>query len=135
MPRTISLLDQATIPQPCPLARTTHVRFCTQCGKHVHNLSAMPRAEGEQLLEAHAASCDELCVQMKRRRDGRVLTRDGLRVHRWWRTAAAVVAAAFSLLGYGCGLGGKVTGGDVALQPYPPPPSQSDQASPATAQR
>jgi len=73
-------------------------------------------------------------VQMKRRRDGRVITRDGLRVHRWWRMAAAIVAAGFSLLGHGCGMkGGMYTGGSVA-RPCPPP-LQSDQAAPATQQR
>jgi hypothetical protein len=35
-------------------------RFCAACGKHVHNLSAMPRDEAERLLCESAGS---LCVR------------------------------------------------------------------------
>src|SRR3954468_16640480 len=48
-------------------------RFCAGCGKHVHNLSALTRAEAERLVCERAGS---LCVRFARTPDGALRTLD-----------------------------------------------------------
>jgi hypothetical protein len=49
------------------------VRFCSQCHRHVYNLSAMTRAEAEAfVLEKEGTAC----VQFYKRADGTALTAD-----------------------------------------------------------
>lgn len=50
--RPLSLLDSIHVAEPCPvpwagMAGDDTSRFCTQCNKHVHDLSAMVRDEAE----------------------------------------------------------------------------------------
>jgi hypothetical protein len=49
------------------------VRTCGECRRAVFDLSALARDEAQQLLEREGAS---ICVQLYRRADGTVLTRD-----------------------------------------------------------
>lgn len=49
------------------------VRFCGSCAKNVYNLSAMTRDEAERLMREKEGN---LCVQLHRRSDGTVITRD-----------------------------------------------------------
>ena len=105
MSRAIQL-EQLHIPQPChadwnAMAGDERSRYCASCEKHVHDLSAMSRAQAEALVTAHAG---KLCVQFTLGTDGRVMTRDGLRRFRWVRRFAPVVsvAMAFALGLVGC---------------------------------
>ena len=56
------------------------VRFCGQCAKNVHNLSALSRGEADALLReaqaVEAARTGAMCVRLYRRTDGTVLTAD-----------------------------------------------------------
>jgi hypothetical protein len=68
-------LDTIDVASPCPaewsaMAGDERRRFCTQCGKHVHNLSAMTAIEIEQLLEEDR----NRCVRFYRDEDGSVWT-------------------------------------------------------------
>ena len=49
------------------------VRFCGECRKNVYNLSALPRAEAERLLQEREGN---LCVRLYKRADGTVMTTD-----------------------------------------------------------
>ena len=132
MANDISLLDRVTIPEPCPASWETmrgnsRKRFCDQCGKHVHNLSALTRDEAERVLMEHG---DDLCGRIKRRGDGRIVTRwepkAPERWPRWARAVAAVAMWAFTLVSGGCWqgvAGGMRTGGSVRV----------DGATPASA--
>ena len=100
-------LDVLRVASPCQaswesMAGDEASRFCEHCQKQVHNLSAMPRAEAEQLV---CEAAGELCVRYARDEAGRVLTLDyealpkGRR-RRWWVVplssggiAAAIAAA------------------------------------------
>jgi hypothetical protein len=47
------------------------VRFCPECNRYVHSLSAMSRAEAEAFLRTDG----RVCMRFDRGADGRVLTR------------------------------------------------------------
>src|SRR4051812_20389029 len=71
-------LNQIQIPSPCPVAWESmtgddKVRHCSQCRCNVYDLSALPAAAGERLLDRAA---DGLCVQIVRRPDGSLVTAD-----------------------------------------------------------
>jgi hypothetical protein len=71
-------LEVLEVPEPCPinweaLPGDNRTRFCSRCGLNVHNLSAMPRDEAAQLVEARSGP---LCVRFARAADGRVKTLD-----------------------------------------------------------
>ena len=120
----LNLLDRVEILQPCPVSwrsmqRTDDaaVRFCPQCSKNVYSFSAMSREDAERML---AANEGQLCAQIRRRRNGTVITRNipALRfMPRWISAVAASIAGIVSLLGMGCGRsGGSIsmpTGGKV----------------------
>lgn len=72
-------LDRIQIRTPCPkswdeMQGDARTRFCTACSLHVHNLSALPREEGEALLAARATGGARLCVTYARRADGTLVT-------------------------------------------------------------
>lgn len=83
------------------------VRFCGQCEINVYNLSALTRAQAENLI---AGTEGRLCVRFYRRKDGSIITQDcpvGLRVllRRMSRIRQALAAA---ILGFFAGSGGTV---------------------------
>lgn len=103
---------------PIPLARCPrrfadmtrdgdHTRFCGQCAKSVHDLSAMSRAEAARLL----AGGDDLCV--------RYLHVEGRVVHRGKRALAVLAVAIAPLLTEACG-------GAPARYDYHPVPAADD---------
>src|SRR5262249_41437362 len=66
------LLNQLIIPTPCradwdAMTGDDRVRFCSSCGKHVYNLSAMESDEAEGLLRDEGG---KLCARLYRRPDG-----------------------------------------------------------------
>jgi hypothetical protein len=72
------------------------VRFCASCNLHVYNLAEMNRKDAAALV---AGAKGRLCVQLYRRADGTVITRDcpiGLRAIR--RRAARLTTAAAVVL-------------------------------------
>jgi len=98
---TISL-DLVQVASPChvswdEMTGDERIRFCKQCSLHVYNLSDMPRAEAEALVNQAEG---RTCIRMFRRDDGTMLTRDcpvGLRAMRQ-RLLRAVAALAGVML-------------------------------------
>jgi hypothetical protein len=96
MSTTPIALDAIRIASPCRASwdrmdGNDRVRFCSECRKNVYNLSAMPRAEAEALVNRE----ESMCVRFFRRSDGTVLNGDcpvGLK--RWRRRLAAGLLAA-----------------------------------------
>jgi len=71
-----SILNQVRIASPCnarweDMSGDDRSRFCQHCQKHVFNLSAMSRAEAEQLVREKDG---KFCGRFYQRRDGRMLT-------------------------------------------------------------
>src|SRR3954469_22430809 len=98
-------LEQIQIPKPCPvdwdsMPGDARRRYCGACGRHMHNLSAMPCAEAERFVaESDGGSS---CVQVTRRWSGKVLTLDYARPERrpgagapwwYWGGVATIIAA------------------------------------------
>jgi hypothetical protein len=90
---------------PCPAAwdkmqGDAQVRFCSLCSKNVYNISALSRAEAENLIRSSKEG--RLCVRFYQRSDGTVLTDNcpvGLRsIRRRLKWMASGVAA---LLAFG----------------------------------
>jgi len=68
-------IDKIDVAVPCPVDWNTmsgddKIRFCGQCGKQVHNLSAMKREEAEALI----AEDENRCVRFYRGEEGIVWT-------------------------------------------------------------
>ncbi|MEZ4262433.1 MAG: hypothetical protein R3B36_25345 [Polyangiaceae bacterium] len=97
--RSLPMLDNLQIASPCnaswdDMQGDERVRFCGKCEKNVFNLSAMPRAEAEKLLEERIGG--EVCVRFYQRADGTVMTQDcpvGVKRKRRRRLAFAVAGA------------------------------------------
>lgn len=73
------------------------VRFCRECQLQVYNLAAMSRGEAEALLREKAER--RVCLQVYRRSNGTVITRDcpvGVRAAR--RKLAFLIGAAAAAL-------------------------------------
>jgi hypothetical protein len=95
--RPLPVLDALRIASPCKarweeMVGDDRVRFCGQCSKNVYNLSAMSRADAEDLVQAKESN---LCARMVQRSDGTVITGDcpvGARKKRIRRTAITVVS-------------------------------------------
>lgn len=89
-------LDAIRIASPCSarwedMVGDDRSRHCQECRLQVHDLSAMTRAEAEEVLRSSTA---RTCVRLYRREDGRVMTADcpvGRR--RRMKTVAGVVAS------------------------------------------
>ena len=106
------LLTSLSIPKPCSqswgaMAGDNRKRFCGECQKTVHDLSALTQAEAESLVQTVGSDGHLPCVQFYRRADGTVLTADSPRVERVFVKVrqrmpswmAAAVAFALGLLG------------------------------------
>jgi hypothetical protein len=97
--RALPMLDSVRVASPCSadwndMVGDDRVRFCTSCEKNVYNLSAMNRAEAEQLLQERAGG--EMCVRFYQRADGTIMTDDcpvGVKRKRRKKLALAVAGA------------------------------------------
>jgi hypothetical protein len=123
-------LEQLEIKSPCPAdwdamsaaAGDAKSRFCQHCQKHVHDLSAMPRAAAERLVCQNAGN---LCIRMSLAPDGQVITLDyrPQKGHRWsWRvwTLVALCGALITGTVEAMFLGKRMQ----AVVPTPPPATQ-----------
>ena len=111
------LLENARIGTPCnarwsAMAGDDRVRFCGECGKNVYNLSALPRAEAERLLEEREGG---RCIRLYERADGTVMTTDCPVAVRRLRVRRVVGMAA--------GLGAAVLAVTAAVWRRQPPPA------------
>ncbi len=106
------------------------VRFCTQCARHVYNLSALSSSQAQKLV---AEKEGKLCARFYRRKDGTVLTDDcpvGLRmVIAGYRRVGAVVASIcamfFSIFPcHAADEKGSTCESDRKASPSPAPPNQ-----------
>ena len=104
MSQTRIPLEVLRIENPCPadwdqMVGDDRRRFCQGCQKHVHNLTAMPRAEAERLV---CESAGRLCVRFARDAAGAVVTVDYQNAtdarRRGWRfwTGVGLVGALFA---------------------------------------
>jgi hypothetical protein len=93
----MSPLDSLRVASPCSAnwdameGDDDRVRYCGKCEKNVYNLSAMPRAEAEELLRLHEGN---LCARMYQRADGTLISTDcpvGARTKRVRHAAVAAV--------------------------------------------
>lgn len=102
-PLSLELIDIAT---PCEaswdeMRGDDRVRFCSHCKLNVYNLSDMPRADAERLVQQREG---KLCVRFFKRHDGTVLTRDcpvGIRAvrQRLVRSVAALAGLLLAMIG------------------------------------
>ena len=147
MARFTSKLDNVRIAAPCPanwdsMYGNERVRFCGECQLNVYNLSAMSRAEAEELV---GQAEGRLCVRYYRRRDGSIITQNcpvGLRAlkRRLSRVATAIATSVLSfvagIVGYRLTAPRYTTGvmvmGDVVYKPIPPSEQGTFVVSPAT---
>src|SRR5437762_657620 len=100
---TCHSLENIRVASPCSvdwgsMAGDTQVRFCSECQRHVYNLSAMTAEQATALIREKKGT---LCARFYRRRDGTLMTADGrtgLRhfARRPWRYAVALFAAMFA---------------------------------------
>jgi hypothetical protein len=70
-------LEAFDVPKPCAVAwesmrGTAAVRECARCERQIHDLSALTRAEAEQLLSGG----ERICVRLVRTANGRIVTAD-----------------------------------------------------------
>ena len=97
-------LNRVRVTGPCdrswdsltPIDGNERARFCGECQRNVYDLAAMNGAEARDLLRTARG---RLCMQVSRRSDGRVITRDPpvpvvSRWRRWWAAAVAVLGVA-----------------------------------------
>lgn len=132
------VLEQVRIESPCMqswkgMTGGDQKRFCTSCDKHVHDLTALSRAEGEKLL----AGSEHVCIRMTCDSKGRVITADDLpfaRVRRILRKSRlywvyGLAAVVISFVG-ACGRAAVM--GDVAApKPSCPPDAKQTMGKPA----
>ena len=76
--RRLPVLPNIRIASPCPadwneMIGDSRVRACAKCNKNVFNLSAMSRADAEDLIRA---THGDLCAQYYQRKDGTILLAD-----------------------------------------------------------
>jgi hypothetical protein len=96
-------LDQIRVASPCHASWSSmhgddRVRFCSLCQKNVYNLSTLPAAEIQTLIQEHVG---RLCVRFYQRADGTMIIGDcpvGLWRARCWLggIVAALVATCFA---------------------------------------
>jgi len=122
-------LDNLMIAAPCPvswddMSGDERVRHCAECKLNVYKIDEMSKKEVELLLSTDAASAGKVCVQLYRRADGTILTKDcpkGLaRIREFSQRIKRSVAVAFALLvSTGQALAQK--SGEPVKQGSPPP--------------
>lgn len=88
-------LPQLRLSQPChkrwdELAGSGDTRYCDACRLHVHNLSALTRAQAEAFL---AAARGRQCIYFQRRADGSVVTAKSSRAAGWLLAGLSALAA------------------------------------------
>ena len=99
--RRLPVLPNIHVAAPCPaswdeMTGDRRVRACSHCKQNVFNLSAMSRADAEELIRSKAG---DLCAQYYRRADGTILLADcevGLarrRTNRRFAAGAALLLA------------------------------------------
>lgn len=132
-------LDAIEITSPCDvpwesLRGDERVRACGRCRKNVYNIEALTRIEALRLIRGREG---RICVRLRRRPDGTVVTGDC-----WARLRAArrrgllpfvgmlfvvggiqVAAMVVGLRGFGTLVGGHRMGGAPVPMPAPPPKS------------
>ncbi len=119
------------------------VRHCGHCRKNVYDLSAIGRADAEELITLAEG---DLCVRFRRRADGTVVTADCPPLRRHGRTvrrlalagvtAVGVAGAAMALPPAGAGCTGITMGepemmGAMVAPPLDPPEDATPEADPA----
>ena len=137
MSRSRVSLDVLNVPSPCAvpwasLSGTAQMRFCPDCRKNVHNLSAMTAAEADAVLRAGP---DGPCVRFRRRADGTAVTADrgGGRLARATAALSTLFVGLASLAGCDCAQLGICTQGKIVAPapapgqaPAPPAPAEDD---------
>lgn len=93
-------LDLIEVPTPCPvpwdaMQGDSRVRHCGQCRKNVYQLAELTRNEAEALIMGAEG---EVCVQLYRRADGTVVTRDCAEVAASRSLVSAVALASVSVV-------------------------------------
>ena len=99
--RKLPVLPNVRIAAPCPaswdaMIGDRRVRACTHCKQNVFNLSAMTRADAEELIRDKQGN---LCAQYYQRADGTILLADcevGIsqrRTQKRWTAGAALLLA------------------------------------------
>jgi hypothetical protein len=98
----LPLLAQVTIATPCPaswedMRGDGNVRFCSQCSKHVYDLSMLTQADAEALILQHEG---KMCARVFLRVDGTVMTADcWVGTRRVGIVAVCAVASVMALVG------------------------------------
>ncbi|HET6884038.1 MAG TPA: hypothetical protein VFI31_28045 [Pirellulales bacterium] len=114
---------------------TDTVRHCHRCDRHVYNVSGMTATQAEHFLRRQQG---RVCVRLLRRRDGRLLTRDGMVGRRGFlRCVYYVLAAVLAMAGLPSCVVQSMGAIDVERKPngaQPPDPDNSEegQKSPRT---
>jgi hypothetical protein len=121
-------LADVQLASPCTaswadMAGTERVRFCRECQRNVYNLSAMSRAEAEELV--HQRETQRLCIRFYRRADGTLLTADcpvGVRklrraARQSWAVLVGSMAAVLALFFWASGRS-KTPGGVRQVEPF-----------------
>ncbi len=109
MARFSSPLNNIKIAKPCSeswdeMYGTDRKRLCAKCDLNVFNLSAMTKAEAENLI---FTSEGRVCARFYRREDGTIITKDcpvGLKaarkkIRKIWTATASMVMALFAGIG------------------------------------
>src|SRR5690606_3568930 len=122
-------LAEIRVASPCPanwdeMAGDERARFCSQCRKHVYNLSAMTAEAAEALIREKEGN---LCGRFHRRADGTVLHAGdcpvGLAARQWRRIkgwAGAAASLVLLIFGMGRAQGAEKPGSG---KPTPTPPA------------
>jgi hypothetical protein len=127
------VLDTVSIASPCNVSWDSmkgddRVRFCGQCKLNVFNLSALPRAEAEALVQKAEG---RVCVRLYRRTDGTVITQDCSVVRRALTAARRRVSVLTASLAAFLGLSSLA--GCEDKPPMPTPPEMGKMACPTSA--
>ncbi len=97
-------LEQIEIPIPChvpweSMTGDDRIRLCGQCNHAVYQLKNFTREEAERLI---ASAVDRLCIQLYRRPDGTVVTKNcdpGPWPQRLFNVGMAAAGAGLAMLG------------------------------------
>jgi hypothetical protein len=123
--RTLPLLENIRIAAPCnvewdSMQGDDKTRFCGECKKNVHNLSAMTREEAESFVREQT---NEACIRLYRRADDTVLTADcpvGLRRRRVRKLVVAGIGGGLVAAAAAVALTPRPMQGSLALHPGHP---------------